>query len=330
MKYLLGIDNGGTFSKAALFTEDGNQIVVASEATQSIMPVPGYIERDMDELWEVNARVIRKVVELSGIDSCLIAGVSFSGHGKGLYLVDKTGKPAYKGILSTDTRAWKYVKKWQIDGTQAKTYEKTCQKILACQPVSLLAWLKDNKPEVLQKSRYIFAVKDYIRFMLTGEAYAEYTDFTGANLVNFMTKQYEQELLTLFGIEEVYDKLPPLRHAADICGFVTKAASEKTGLLQGTPVAAGMFDVDACGIATGLSDTEKLCMIAGTWSINEFIAKKPVLNSSVDLNSMFCIPGYYLIEESSPTSAGNLEWFIHNLMDKEKEQVKAGGAQYII
>jgi L-xylulokinase len=325
MKYLLGIDNGGTFSKAALFTEDGNQIVVASEATQSIMPVPGYIERDMDELWEVNARVIRKVVELSGIDSCLIAGVSFSGHGKGLYLVDKTGKPAYKGILSTDTRAWKYVKKWQIDGTQAKTYEKTCQKILACQPVSLLAWLKDNKPEVLQKSRYIFAVKDYIRFMLTGEAYAEYTDFTGANLVNFMTKQYDQELLTLFGIEEVYDKLPPLRHAADICGFVTKAASEKTGLLQGTPVAAGMFDVDACGIATGLSDTEKLCMIAGTWSINEFIAKKPVLNSSVDLNSMFCIPGYYLIEESSPTSAGNLEWFIHNLMDKEKEQVKAGG-----
>lgn len=325
MKYLLGIDNGGTFSKAALFTENGKQIAVASEAASSIMPLPGYTERDMDELWEVNARVIRKVVELSGIDPSFIAGVSFSGHGKGLYLVDKEGKPAYKGILSTDTRAWEYVKKWQSDGTQENAYKKTCQKILACQPVSLLAWFKDHKPEVLQKTRYVFAVKDYIRFMLTGEAYGEYTDFTGANLVNFITKKYDQELLALFGIEEVYDKLPPLRHAADICGFITQDASEKTGLLKGTPVAAGMFDVDACGIATGLSDTKKLCMIAGTWSINEFIAEKPVLNGSVDLNSMFCIPGYYLIEESSPTSAGNLEWFIDNLMDKEKEQAKVSG-----
>ena len=33
MKYLMGIDNGGTFSKAALFDEDGKQISVASVPT---------------------------------------------------------------------------------------------------------------------------------------------------------------------------------------------------------------------------------------------------------------------------------------------------------
>ena len=72
-------------------------------------------------------------------------------------------------------------------------------------------------------------------------------------------------------------------------------------------------------------------MIAGTRSINEFIAKKPVLNGTVALNSMFCIPGYYLIEESSPTSAGNMEWFIRNLMNYEKAEAKeAGGSVYDI
>ena len=30
MNYLMGIDNGGTFSKAAIFDEDGHQISVAS------------------------------------------------------------------------------------------------------------------------------------------------------------------------------------------------------------------------------------------------------------------------------------------------------------
>ena len=331
MKYLMGIDNGGTFSKAAIFDENGHQISVASVPTVTITPKPGYTERDMEELWQVNAQAIRKTIEKSGINPADIAGVSFSGHGKGLYLVGKDGKPSYNGIISTDARAWAYVKKWKEDGTAKKVYEKTYQDILACQPVSLLAWLKDNCPEVIENTKYVFAVKDYVRYRMTGEAYAEMSDFSGGNLVNLATGEYDRELMELFGIGEVYDMLPPLKNAADICGYVTKTASEMTGLPEGTPVSAGMFDVNACGIASGLSDGEKMCMIAGTWSINEFIAKEPVLNGTVALNSMFCIPGYYLVEESSPTSAGNMEWFIRNLMNYEKEGAKAnGGSVYDI
>ncbi|MBO5460944.1 MAG: carbohydrate kinase [Ruminococcus sp.] len=325
MRYLMGIDNGGTFSKAAIFDEDGHQISVASVPTVTITPKPGYTERDMEELWQVNAQAAREAIEKSGIDPSLIAGVSFSGHGKGLYLVGKDGKPAYNGIISTDARAWSYVKKWKEDGTAKKVYKKTYQDILACQPVSLLAWLKDNCPEVIENTQYVFAVKDYVRYRMTGEAYAEYTDFSGGNLVNMENGQYDKELLEYMNIEEVYEKLPPLKYAADICGYVTKEASELTLLPEGTPVSAGMFDVNACGIASGLSDEEKMCMIAGTWSINEFIAKEPVLNGTVALNSMFCIPGYFLVEESSPTSAGNMEWFIRNLMNYEKAEAKENG-----
>lgn len=331
MKYLVGIDNGGTFSKAALFDTEGRQIAVASVPTVTITPRPGYTERDMDELWNVNAEAVRTAVQRSGVNPKDIAGVSFSGHGKGLYMVGKDGRPAYNGILSTDARAWQYIEKWQTDGTKEKVYEKTFQDILVFQPVSILAWFKDHMPEVLDNTQYIFAVKDYIRYMLTGEAYAEFTDSSGGNLVNLTTQAYDRELLEYFGLEDLYDKLPPLRHSADICGFITKEASEQTLLPEGIPVAAGMFDVNACGIASGLTDEEQMCMIAGTWSINEFIRKSPVTNGTVALNSMFCIPGYYLVEESSPTSAGNMEWFIRNLMSYEKTEAKEqGGSVYDI
>jgi len=325
MKYLMGIDNGGTFSKAALFDENGNQISVASMPTVTITPKPGYTERNMDELWEVNAAAVRAAIEKSGINPKEIAGVSFSGHGKGLYMVGFDGKPSYNGIISTDTRAWKQVEKWYQDGINKKVYKKTFQEILAVQPVSLLAWFKENEPEVLAGTKYIFAVKDYIRFMLTDEAYSEHTDCSGSNLVNLTTGQHDKELMRLLGIEECYDKLPPLRYSADICGYITKAASEKTLLPEGIPVAAGMFDVDACGIASGLCDEEQMCMIAGTWSINEFIKREPVTNGTVDLNSFFCIPDYFLVEESSPTSAGNMEWFVRNLMNYEKTEADENG-----
>jgi L-xylulokinase len=331
LKYLLGIDNGGTFSKAALFDENGNQISVSSVPTITITPKPGYTERDMDELWEVNVRAVKETIEKSGINPQDIAGVSFSGHGKGLYMVGEDGRPSYNGIVSTDARAWRIVEEWEKDGTKAKVYKKTMQDILASQPVSLLAWFKKTKPEVLDKTKYIFAVKDYIRFKLTGEAYGEYTDFSGSNLVNLNTKAYDKELLAYFGLEDIYDKLPPLKYSADICGRVTEEASRLTGLPEGIPVAAGMFDVNACGIASGLVNEEQMCMIAGTWSINEYISKEPITNGTVALNSMFCIPGYYLIEESSPTSAGNMEWFIRNFMSYEKDNAKEeGGSIYDI
>ena len=322
MRYLIGLDNGGTFSKAAVFDEDGRQIAVASVPTVTLTPKPGYTERDMNELWEVNAQAIREAIGKSGVSTRDIAGISFSGHGKGLYLVGHDGKPSYNGIVSTDARAWEYVEQWEKDGTLEKIYPMSCQKVLACQPVALLAWLRDHEPGVLKNTKYIFHVKDYVRYMLTGEAYAEYTDSSGGNLVNLNTKQYDRELLACFGLEEVYDKLPPLRYSADVCGYVTKEAAEKTGLPEGIPAAAGMFDVDACGIASGLTDESQMCMIAGTWSINEFIAKNPIRNGTVDLNSMFCMPGYFLVEESSPTSAGNMEWFIRNLMSFEKQEAQ--------
>ena len=66
-------------------------------------------------------------------------------------------------------------------------------------------------------------------------------------------------------------------------------------------------------------------MIAGTWSINEYIARKPVTDGSVMMNSFYCLPGYYLVEECSPTSAGNNEWFIKTLLPEWKEECEKTG-----
>ena len=214
MAYLMGIDNGGTFVKAGIVDENGNILAVAKEPVHNLTPQAGFTERDMDELWSQNAKVIRGAIAKAGIDPKEIRGVSFSGHGKGLYMVDADGRPSYRGILSTDTRAWEYVKAWSQDGTKEKVFAKTFQDILACQPVALLAWIRDHDPEAYQRTRWVFSINDYIRFCLTGVANGEYTALSGGNLVNMTTFQYDKELMALYGLEEVYDKLPPLCYPA--------------------------------------------------------------------------------------------------------------------
>ena len=325
MKYFIGLDNGGTTTKAAVFDNKGNQIGSCSMETASLTPRPEFVERDMEEMWDANCAVLRGALEKTGISANDIAGIGICGHGKGLYLWGKDEKPARNGIISTDNRAYSYVDRWKADGTEEKVFELSCQHIMNCQPVALLAWLKDHEPESYKNIKYVFECKDYVRYRLTGEARGEITDYSGANFMNLHTRSYDKELLKLFGIEEVFNALPPLVHADEIAGYVTKEAAEKSGLKEGTPVVGGFFDINASAIASGVITPDTLCMIAGTWSINEYVRKEPVLDGKVLMNSLFALPEYYLIEESSATSAGNNEWFVKQLLPELRAQAKEEG-----
>ena len=325
MQYFLGLDNGGTTTKAALYDDRGREIGVASRDTRMLTPRPGFIERDMEEMWQANCGVIRDVLEKTGIDPADVAGVAICGHGKGLYLWGKDGKPARNGIISTDNRAYAYPLKWRTDGTEARAFALSCQHVMACQPVALLAWLRDNEPGVMDNIQWVFECKDYVRFRLTGEARAELTDYSGAHLINLHTRDYDDALLDCFGLRSIRGALPPLCGALDIAGHVTAEAAAQCGLLEGTPVAGGMFDIDACAIAVNVVDPRNVCMIAGTWSINEYLRPEPVTDGRVQMNSLFALPEYTLIEESSPTSAGNNEWFVRNLLPEVRAEAKRSG-----
>jgi len=324
-QYLLGTDNGGTVSKAGLFTTEGQEIAVVGRKTEMLSPRPGFTERDPDALWKATAESIRAVIHESGVDPSDIVGVACAGHGNGLYLVDERGEPVYPGIYSTDSRAKDYIARWTQQGIPQKVLPKTMQCIWPAQPNALLAWLGDHQPDVIQRARWVLMCKDYIRFRLTGQIHAELTDFSGTSLMNVGTGQYDLDVLEAFGIAGMRDLLPPIVRSEEICGQVTAEAAAETGLAEGTPVAGGLFDIDACGLACGITDPGQLCMIAGTWGNNQYIWKEPVVSEDVFMTSRYCIPGYYLILEGSATSASNLEWFVDQFFEAQRESCRQQG-----
>ena len=312
-QYLMGLDNGGTVIKAALFRLDGTEVAVSSQYTPVSSPRPGYQERDMEEVWQKNCACIRGVLEKSGVAPQEVAALAVCGHGKGLYLWGKDNRPAYPGIASTDNRAWIYPGRWRESGVFDSLYPQLCQQQLACQPSALLAWLKEHEPTVYGNIRWVFSIKDYIRFRLTGQALSERTDLSGSGLMDVKNGCVDPGLLSALGIGEAADWIAPLCSSFDLCGQITPEAAALTGLCPGTPVAGGMFDIDACALAMDITSPDQLCTITGTWSINEFISPQPKLHTQVAMNSLYAIPGYYLLEECSPTSAGNLEWALAQL-----------------
>jgi L-xylulokinase len=319
--YLLGIDHGGTLSKVALFDIGGNEMAVASRVVELIRSFDGWSERDASLMWTDTCEMIREIIWKSGIDSAQIIAVGCTGHGNGLYLVDEIGTPVRNAINSSDVRAQQYIDNWKANGIDTMSLPLTAQCLWPGQPNALMAWLRDHEPAVISETKWILMAKDYIRMKLTGQFWAEITDMSGTSLMNVITGKYDDNVLNIFGLGQLKSILPPLIGSADLAGHITREAALLTGLKEGTPVAGGMFDIDACGLASGIINENQMSLVAGTWGNNQYIAQTPLVDKDLFMTSRYSIPGWYLMLEGSPTSVSNLEWFIKTFLGREKEEM---------
>lgn len=316
---LVGIDNGGSEIKCTVFALDGRELGVASQRLPIEVPHTGWSERDLHEVWAGNAAVIRAALEGAGVSGTDVVGIGLTGYGNGFCLVDAAGRPTYPAIISTDERASDICDEFAATGVERTIYPLTCQSTWAGQPIALLAWFKRNMPEVLEATRWVLGIKDWVRYQLTGTFTTEITEASSTCLCNLHTRQFDPDIFAAAGISDCLPKMPRIIESTECDGYVTAEAAAATGLAAGTPVVGGFFDIDACQFASGVTDTQTLCLIAGTWSINERLAT--TANTDYDKNrntvTLGYRPGFFNVEESWPTSASNFNWFVTTLLEAD-------------
>lgn len=316
MNYYIGLDSGGTFMKAGLFDVSGKQIGMARVTASVVTEREGWVERDLDTLWANAAEAIVRLLASTAVKPSQIKGLSVSAQGKGVYLLDKQGANLRHGIVSSDGRSLSIVKQWQQDGVPEKIYPLTLQTLWTGHPVSIVRWLKDNEPENYANIGSIMMAHDYLRYRLCGEVHAELTNMSESNFFNAQTGQYDKDLLSMFGIDEVWDALPSILKADEQAGVITQEAAKLTGLMPGTKVFGGLFDVVATAICSGINASQpKLNYVMGTWSVTSGIATEITTMQHNFVYGHYAVENEYIVHEASPTSAANYEWFSDYLSD---------------
>ncbi len=311
--YILGLDAGNTVIKAVIFDKTGRELALAARDGHSSMPKPGHVERDLNELWRNAVAVIGQCIDQAGIDAGEILAIGCAGHGNGLYALDRDGAPLI-GIQSLDTRAVGIVADWAKQDVGARAYAHCLQRPWAAQTPTLLAWLKHHAPDLFARIGTVFLCKDFVVNRLTGARSTDTSDMSGCGLLQMPDRRYEADLMAAYGLEDCMALLPPVLESAEIAGRITDDVAALTGLRAGTPVVAGLFDVVASAVGSGVTRTGAASVIAGTWSINQVITDEPIRDPSVFMVSTFD-PARYLAIESSATSAANLEWIVREFLE---------------
>lgn len=323
MSSLLGIDNGLTVTKAVIFDADGSQLSVARRRAPQSMPHARWVERDMAGLWQATAEAIREAIALSGRPASDIKAVAATAHGDGLYLLDKDRRPLGPGILSLDSRAGAILDRWSKGSVFAEALALTGQEPHVSAPSALLAWLRDYDPERFSRIAHVLACKDWLRFCLTGVIGADPTE-ASASFTNVHTQTYAPQAMRIFGLDELFEALPPVTGSAEIVGYVTADAAALTALDKGTPVACGLHDVTASALGMGGHEDGVVSIVAGTYSINEVVSAAPRVDPR-----WFCRnaiqAGRWNNMSISPASTANYDWFLDTLCRREQEEAGASG-----
>jgi L-xylulokinase len=320
----LGLDIGNTVTKAVLFDRNGKEMAACRRNGVSSSPAPGRVERDMEELWANAASAIRECIEKAGVAPEAVAALGCAGHGNGLYLLDRADAPLL-AIQSLDCRADRLADELRAGGNGARLHAICLQEPWPSQTPTLLAWIRRYAPELYARTGTAFLCKDFVTFRLTGRRVSDITDMSGAGLIRLPECRYDDSLLAAYGLADARPLLPDLLWPAEIAGGVTAEAAATTGLAEGTPVVAGLFDVVANAVGSGVVDAGQASIIAGTWSINQVVARKPIADRRVFMVSAFAGDRVVAIE-SSATSAANLEWYVRAFMDRDGKHPDPFGA----
>ncbi len=323
MPSLLGIDSGLTVTKAVLFDVDGTPLSVARRRVPQFLPRPRHVERDMDAFWDATADAVAEALQKSGRPASDILAVAATAHGDGVYMLDRDRRPLGPGVLSLDSRAGAVAEAWIAGPVAEAAIALTGQAPHASAPSAILAWVKANEPERYARIGHVLACKDWLRFCLTGAVGTDRTE-ASTSFTEVKSQEFSRDALALFGLEALWDALPPMARSDEIVGGVSRACAARTGLKEGTPVVAGLHDVTASALGVGGLKQGTVAVVAGTYSINETLSSEPRVDKS-----WFCrngiAPGEWNNMSISPASTANYDWFLDQLCAAERREAEAGG-----
>ena len=110
-------------------------------------------------------------------------------------------------------------------------------------------WVRDNEPEIWEKTKRILFAKDYVRYLFTGEYCTDYIEAQGSMMFDYNTMSWSKELCDILGFDMA--NLPTVIKPVDVVGNITEAAAKDTGLSRSTKVICGTTDTALEVFASG-------------------------------------------------------------------------------
>lgn len=308
MRYIIAHDIGTSGNKASLFSEKGKLIGSTVAAYKTTYFNDNWAEQDALDWWQAVCYSTKQMLNQHQINPADIAAVSFSGQMMGCLCVDESGTPLRNAIIWADQRATKQAEEIGQHISQEDFYHIVGHRNTPSYGVQKLMWIKENEPEIYEKTFKALNAKDFIVAKLTGNFYTDYSDGNSFACFDLKALKWSDEIIEYSGIDKA--KLPDLKPSTFIAGSVLEQAAKETGLAAGTPVVLGAGDGVTANVGAGSVQPGRTYCSLGTSAWVTTTTKEPIFSEGMNtVTWAHAIPGYYAPNGTMQTAGGALTWF---------------------
>jgi len=330
MKYTIGIDIGTSGTKTVLFDENGKKIASSTVEYPLYQPQNGWAEQDPHDWWHASYTSCKAVMEQSGVSPEDVSGVGLSGQMHGLVMLDGEGEVLRRSIIWCDGRTAEECEIIEELIGHDRLIEITANPALTGFTASKIMWVKRHEPEIFAKCKRILLPKDYVRFMLTGEAATDVSDASGMQLMNIGERCWSEEVCEKLGIDMAM--LAKLYESPEISGYVTEEASRLTGLAAGTPVVAGAGDNAAAAVGMAVVRDGRAFTTIGTSGVVFAHTDKMSIDPAGRAHTFCCaVPGAWHVMGVTQAAGLSLRWLRDTVCADEIRSAEENGVDpYVI
>ena len=310
--YIMTCDAGTTGCKCSVFDAAGKAMCAVKFNYPTDYPKPNWAEQEPSMVLKAILGGIKEL--LTQVSPADIACVGLSGTMNGCIPVDAGGHALHPNIIHSDSRAWQEARDIEKIISPGDFFRLTGNRLDHHFTLPKILWMRNHRPGVYKRARWWLNTKDYIYAHLTGQVGV--TDYSDASLtiaLDIVNRCWAEDLLKELGIP--VGRMPSIHPGSAVLGGITKDIAEKTGLLEGTPVAIGGGDGACAGRGAGLSTpgTAYCCIGSSAWV--SLLTRQPVLDEEMRISNYLDMGGDVnhtlgVIQ----TGAAAYDWAVSNLL----------------
>ena len=262
---LLGIDLGTSSVKVSVVHAQTKQCVASAvypETEADIISLhTGWAEQSPEQWWEQVIQAILKCNAAGTYDPKDIRAIGIAYQMHGLVLVDKDQEVVRNSIIWCDSRAVEIG-----DAAFSSIGGKRCLSHLLNSPgnftAAKLAWVKENEPQLYERTDKVLLPGDFIGMKLTGETTTTISALSEGIFWDFRENRLSADVLGYFGFDS--SLFPNIQPVFSAHGLLLENIALRLSLKPGIPVTYKAGDQLNNAFGLNVSQPGEVAATAGT------------------------------------------------------------------
>ena len=223
----MALDQGTTSSRAILFDKSGQPIAIDQKEFRQILPQPGWVEHDAEEIWSSQLDTAKGVLSKAGATAADLAAIGITNQRETTVLWERdSGKPVANAIVWQSRVSAPICDQIKADGHEKTFRNKTGLVVDAYFSGTKVKHLLDSIDGLrarAEKGEVLFGTIDTFLIWRLTEGKQHVTDVSNASrtlMFNIHDLAWDDELLKILNVPKAM--LPEVRSSSEVYGHTAE------------------------------------------------------------------------------------------------------------